>query len=38
MDMTRSEDTLILLPGNTVGSATPVGITVCYWSTRKTEG
>ena len=36
--MTRSEDKLILIPGNAVGTATPVGIPVCYWSTKKTEG
>jgi hypothetical protein len=26
-DMTRSEDKLMLIPGNAVGTATPVGIT-----------
>ena len=36
--MTRSEDNLILIPGKAVGSATPVGIPVCSWRTRKTEG
>ena len=29
-DMTRSEDKLILIPGNAVGTATPVGIPACY--------
>ena len=37
VDITGSEDKLNLIPGNAVGSATPVGIPVCYWSTRKTE-
>ena len=26
-----------VIPGNAAGTATPVGIPVCYWSTRKTE-
>ena len=38
VDMTRSEDKLMLIPGNAVGTATPVGIPVCYWRTRKIEG
>ena len=33
-----AEDKLILMPGNAVGIATPLGIPVCYWSTRNTEG
>ena len=36
--MTRSEEELIRMPGNAVGTATPRGIPVCYWSTKKTEG
>eukprot|EP00670_Eutreptiella_braarudii_P021842 CAMPEP_0174345334 /NCGR_PEP_ID=MMETSP0811_2-20130205/775_1 /TAXON_ID=73025 ORGANISM="Eutreptiella gymnastica-like, Strain CCMP1594" /NCGR_SAMPLE_ID=MMETSP0811_2 /ASSEMBLY_ACC=CAM_ASM_000667 /LENGTH=177 /DNA_ID=CAMNT_0015468961 /DNA_START=694 /DNA_END=1225 /DNA_ORIENTATION=- len=34
--MTRGEGELILIPGNVAGTATPVGIPVCYWSTRST--
>ena len=37
-DVTHSEDDLNLMPGNAAGTATPVGIPVSYWSTRKTEG
>ena len=37
-DMTCSEGELNPMPGHAAGTATPVGIPVCYWSTRKTEG
>ena len=33
-DMIRRENKLILMPGNAAGTATPVGIRVCYCSTR----
>ena len=33
-----SEDELSLIRVNAAGTATPVGITACYWSTRKTGG
>ena len=36
VDITRSKDKLYLIPGNAVGTATPEGIPVCYWSTRQT--
>ena len=36
-DIRRSEDKLYLIPGNAVGTATPQGIPVCYWSTRQTR-
>ena len=35
-DVTCGEDNLI--PGRAAGTATPVGIPVCCWRTRKTEG
>jgi len=37
-DMTRREDELNLIPGNAAGTATPIRLPVCDWSTRKTEG
>ena len=37
-DITRREDELNLIPGNAVETATPEGIPVCHWSTRKPEG
>ena len=37
-DATRCEGKLMLIPRNAAGTATPVGIPVCYCSTRKTEG
>ena len=33
-----SEDKLKLTPGASAGTATPIGIPVCDWSTRETEG
>ena len=38
LDMACSEDAPILIPRSAAGSATSVGILVCYWSIRKTEG
>eukprot|EP00670_Eutreptiella_braarudii_P027308 CAMPEP_0174379302 /NCGR_PEP_ID=MMETSP0811_2-20130205/122616_1 /TAXON_ID=73025 ORGANISM="Eutreptiella gymnastica-like, Strain CCMP1594" /NCGR_SAMPLE_ID=MMETSP0811_2 /ASSEMBLY_ACC=CAM_ASM_000667 /LENGTH=116 /DNA_ID=CAMNT_0015531795 /DNA_START=1165 /DNA_END=1516 /DNA_ORIENTATION=- len=37
-DVTCSEDEPNLMPGNAVGMATPAGVPVGSWSTRKTEG
>jgi hypothetical protein len=34
-DITRNDDELNLIPGNAVGTATPEGIPVCYWSKTK---
>ena len=38
VDITRREGKLNLIPWNAAGAATPMGIPVCNWSTRKTEG
>ena len=35
VDITRREDELSLMPGNAAGTATPIGIPMCGWGTRK---
>ena len=37
-DIVRHEDELSLMQENAAGTATPVGIAVYYWRTRKAQG